>query len=150
MQPATKALLFLLPFGLVAWVHWLHSIQQERKVQVQTSHAPTLKQRDLIMSRRARLRWMRRTRSSATDDSSVSVSVAPLAVATPAATTAVDDLPVRVKAAGAALDASAAQAATSAEAAASAATPACPASRKPFHVLLTATAQVYQQWQCRV
>ena len=26
----------------------------------------------------------------------------------------------------------------------------CPATRKPFHTLLTATAQVYQQWQCRV
>ena len=26
----------------------------------------------------------------------------------------------------------------------------CPASRKPYHTLLTATAQVYQQWQCRV
>ena len=25
----------------------------------------------------------------------------------------------------------------------------CPASRRPYHVLLTATAQVYQQWQCR-
>jgi len=26
----------------------------------------------------------------------------------------------------------------------------CPASRKPYHVVLTATAQVYQQWQCRI
>lgn len=26
----------------------------------------------------------------------------------------------------------------------------CPASRKPYHVVLTATSQVYQQWQCRV
>ena len=26
----------------------------------------------------------------------------------------------------------------------------CPPSRKPFHVVLTATGQVYQQWQCRI
>eukprot|EP00908_Phaeocystis_cordata_P011790 Transcript_22745.p1 GENE.Transcript_22745~~Transcript_22745.p1 ORF type:complete len:563 (+),score=217.62 Transcript_22745:349-2037(+) len=29
-------------------------------------------------------------------------------------------------------------------------TAACAETRKPFHVLLTATAQTYQQWQCRV
>lgn len=27
---------------------------------------------------------------------------------------------------------------------------ACPASRKPYHTILTATGQVYQQWQCRI
>jgi hypothetical protein len=26
----------------------------------------------------------------------------------------------------------------------------CPAGRKPYHTLLTATGQVYQQWQCRI
>jgi len=26
----------------------------------------------------------------------------------------------------------------------------CRASRRPFHTILTATAQVYQQWQCRI
>ena len=35
-------------------------------------------------------------------------------------------------------------------AAAATATSSCPADRKPYHTLLTATAQTYQQWQCRV
>jgi len=42
------------------------------------------------------------------------------------------------------------QADSTAAPAAAAATSNCPADRKPYHTLLTATAQTYQQWQCRV
>ena len=52
--------------------------------------------------------------------------------------------------AGSAANSTAAAVATAPVATATAVTSNCPTDRKPYHTLLTATAQVYQQWQCRV
>ena len=138
MQGWARTLLLLLPFGLVTWVHWLQSVQQERKEQVLTSRAPTPKQRDLIMARRARLRWLRKSSSAARAQAQT-----PPQVATGFAKASLSDFKASV-------DAVVSDAATGRTASAPEGASECPASRKPYHVLLTATAQVYQQWQCRV
>lgn len=122
-----RQLLLLLPFGFVTWVHWMVSVQHERKLQVMRSRAPTLKERELIITRRGRFRWARRNLHGLNN--------------TPGAASLLE---------GAVPEVSDIQAGWGERARRSSKGAACPASRKPYHVLLTATAQVYQQWQCRV
>jgi hydroxyproline O-arabinosyltransferase len=118
----------LIPFAVITWMQWLGSVQRDHHEQRQRSATPSRAQRDRMLSERARQRWLQRE------------PLAKLAVADPvteAPTTdppPTDPLPTDPP---------------SAEATA-AAKPACPENRRPYHVLLTSTVQVYQQWQCRV
>ena len=132
-----RNLLLLLPFVLVVWVHWVRSIRQQQRDKPRTS----LVQRDGDRVRAAILR--RQGRHGAQQPSGASHGVEPTrrtarGAEQPSATARVDQQPLAT--------------AARKPAAAAQQPPAtgCPASRKPFHTLLTATAQVYQQWQCRV
>lgn len=121
-----RGLLLLLPFGLVAWAHWLRCIQQGRRAQAAELHAPSLKRRELLLTRRSRLRWLHRKRATAEGvlpNATSELSPGGEEGLAPIGGVDVAELADR--------------------------RPTCHG-RKPFHVLLTATGQVYQQWQCRV
>ena len=124
-----RNMLLIMPFLLVAWFEWVRSIQQQQRDKPRTS----LMQRDAERARAAlgrriarRQRQMQEVATAGADaqGSAQSAATPQLAVHPVEATSAVQ------------------KPATT--------TTTCPASRKPYHTVLTATAQVYQQWQCRV
>ena len=136
MSNVMRTLLFVVPFILVAWLHWVRSIQQQSISKPRSS----LASRDTDRARLAISRRQRRRASAAQPQ--------PEAAITPVVLTQQKGDFLAVEAA-----ANAASAVTPTEGRIEsplAEMSSCPASRKPYHTLLTATAQVYQQWQCRV
>ena len=129
MASLALRLTLLLPFLLVAWVQWVRSIQQHRFERPRT----TLGQRDAARALRAMQVRARQQapepqveRATASSPTAVAADLTPLTISETSVASA------------------------SAAAPAVVARSSCPATRKPFHTVLTATAQVYQQWQCRI
>jgi hypothetical protein len=127
MAPTTNSivqtLLLGLPFLLIAWISWVRSIQQEQRNFVR----PSLMQRDAERARTAIARRNGRGRRAFQKQPTADIPI-------------VDAAPIEAAATATAPTVKAAAAPVSG----------CSPDRKPFHTVLTATAQVYQQWQCRV
>ena len=48
----------ILPFLVVAYIHWTHSIQRDHNSQLRSAVTPSRAQRDRLLSRKARARWL--------------------------------------------------------------------------------------------
>ena len=131
MSGVMRAIFLTIPFLLVAWLHWVRNIQQQSYSKPRTS----LASRD---TDRARLAILRRQRRRA--------KVEEEPASEPNSQQRGDVLAVEAAEKNSMSEATPAVGIESPLSE----TSSCPASRKPFHTLLTATAQVYQQWQCRV
>ena len=111
----------LVPFACIAYIHWVRSIAVQRQIRPVT----TIEQRDFHRARTATMRITRRRARAASA----------AAMQQPRTTQQQQQTAQQQPAAAGAI---------------ALGRRSCPASRKPYHTLLTATAQVYQQWQCRV
>ena len=126
-----RAVLLIVPFVLITWLAWARATQQQ---QHNDRSRTTLAQRNLQL-----VLQRRRISEAATAVPTVSISASSAAVQAVAAS---------ISASVTTATASGAATAIASVPRATAAT--CSPTRKPYHTILTATAQVYQQWQCRV
>ena len=126
--------LLCLPFIGIMYFHWVRALQQQRQVRPMT----TLEQRD---AHRAVHALRRRQRAWAAEQQEVQHQAMQGG--------AMSQQPQTQRQSQQEQDA---QATTGSAAAVlqRTHTKRCSSSRKPYHTLLTATAQVYQQWQCRI
>jgi len=153
MRP--RSLLLLIPFALVPFAQWARSHTGASK-WVQRRDPARLQLLARAAAAHQRSRWMGAAATGAGAFQWSNVTKATRAFGASAAT-AIDNLARDAEAGGrpaaAAVPARVAAAAAAHESAAAEPRPAvdgCPPSRKPYHTVLTATGQIYQQWQCRV
>lgn len=136
MAVPTRTVCLLIPFAVVAWVQWTQSMQQERNYRLQVSAAPTLAQRDRLLSRHARARWLSNVEGSLNKDSVARSHAVDAPVQQDRAETSRQPAGQRAEMAAEHVYA-AANSENKVKLAAK-----CPQNRRPYHVLLTATAQV--------
>lgn len=122
MSTNARTALLLVPFGLLFWVQWLRSIPRQSGHRAHEVNDPATLA--LISARRNALLSSQGSAGTAVGVGTGSRQPAPREAAAPSVGAGAH--PVAAGSGG------------------------CPASRRPYHVVLTATAQVYQQWQCRV
>jgi hypothetical protein len=120
LSTTVRTALLLVPFALLFWLQWLRSIPRQSRSRVHETNDP------------ASLALISARRNALLSGQGSAGSAGGVGTSRPA--------PREATAPSVIADADAAAPGTGG----------CPASRKPYHVLLTATAQVYQQWQCRV
>jgi len=153
-----RYVLALIPFALVTCLAWVNATHQQQNTDRART---TISQRDrlVLLQQRRRAASAAATVISDAATSSSAPAEKPAAVQPQPKPTQLilTAKPVVAKSStAAAADAASTAANAATAAAATASSPKqhpgarCHEGRKPFHTILTATAQIYQQWQCRV